>query len=152
MRYLFGLLYVCGLGAILLAGCGDEERRCEPSCSPSATNPNVTVCTITYSADECEDGNYCTLDYCTGGGVCRSRAIDCQFTFPPKSPDSLYDRDCITAELDTCDPDAPEDEVCGAIRTIAGSCSGDSYCLGGSYRCSGGECLCLLNRAFEVQP
>jgi len=142
MRYLLGLLCVCGLGAMLLTGCGDEEReerRCEPSCSHSGS---MSWCRITYSADECEDGNHCTLDYCDGSGVCGRRAIDCQFTFPPKSPDSLYHRDCIRAGLDTCDPDAAEDRVCGAIRHIGGSCSGGGYCWG-IYRCSGGECLCL---------
>jgi hypothetical protein len=150
MRYLFGLLCICALGTVPL-GCGDEEQRCEPSCSPSARNPSVQICTIRYSADECDDGNHCTLDYCTGGGVCKRRPINCQTTFPPKSLDSLYDWSCVTAEFDVCDPAAPEDEVCGAIRHVSGSCSGDGYlsiCLGGSYRCGGGECLCLPNMAF----
>jgi len=142
MRYVFRVLCVCALGVVLL-GCGDEERRCEPSCSPSATNPNVQICTIRYSADECEDGNRCTLDYCTGGGVCKQRRIDCQSTFPPKSPDALYHPSCVRAQLNVCNPDAPENLVCGTIY-LGGSCSlYPSICLGEGYRCVGGECLCF---------
>jgi hypothetical protein len=140
MRYLFGLLCVCALGLMPLFGCGEEERESE---------------CLTH--EECDDGDTCTVDYCSGAssdgtrpGRCQDSPISCQLTFPPL-PEWLggYHRDCVSAELDVCDPEAPEDLACGAITIIDGvSCSGPtyiiSYCLWGRFECLGGRCRCVV--------
>jgi hypothetical protein len=126
MRYLFGFLCVCTLGLMPLAGCGEEGPEC-------------------VSSYQCHDGNTCTADYCTASaGLCRYVPIDCRTTLPPLP--SGYHEDCVSYELDVCDPEAPEDLVCGAITILDGAGCSDGICLGGSWECiSSGECSCRLN-------
>jgi hypothetical protein len=138
MRYLFGFLCVCALGVMPLVGCGETEESC-------------------VGDEQCDDGNACTRDYCyEEPGGCAHFPIDCRTTFPPLPewilplpewmPD-VYHPDCVSTELDVCDPEAPEDQVCGAITIIDDvSCSGDSICLFGRWTCTSiGTCICFLD-------
>jgi hypothetical protein len=127
MRYLFGFLCVCALGLMSLVGCGEEGPEC-------------------VSKYQCHDGNTCTADRCyASAGLCRYAPIDCRTTLPPLP--NGYHEDCVSFEFDVCDPEAPEDQVCGAITIIDdASCSGDGYCLGGDWVCtSSGTCICHID-------
>jgi hypothetical protein len=134
MRYLFGFLCVCALGVMPLVGCGETEERRQPCDWPEDA--------------ECDDGNTCTVDECGKDHRCSYISVDCRPTFPTTLPIKFpppYHPDCARAEFEVCDPEAPEDQVCGAITYIneGKRCVMSSWCLGDlGFRCHSGECVC----------
>jgi len=135
MRYLFGLMCVCALSLMPLVGCGETESVTGRDCS---------------SGESCDDRNVCTRDECRRTTYlyeeCRNTPIDCQTTFP-----SAYHPDCSSAELEACDPEAPEGRICGRIMPAnqGRPCSGSEWCCafsgGGSNECAGTECRCVCD-------
>jgi hypothetical protein len=69
MRYLFGLLCVCALGAMPMLGCGDEGPECR-------------------TAQDCDDGRPCTYDRCDSEG-------QCYFPDKPDGTDCWVGRWCL---------------------------------------------------------
>jgi len=66
MQYLFGVLCVCALGVVPLAGCSDTQPGCETGadcnddneCTNDVCNPTTSACDYSAVADgtACSDG------------------------------------------------------------------------------------------------
>jgi hypothetical protein len=134
-------LLLLALGVLRMAGCG------------GGSGPEAEPCEY---ASDCDDEDACTLNLCSRETkTCYHTPIDCRNTVPYP-----WDEDCAAFELDVCDPEAPEREVCGAVTYIneGRSCGGGGSCLYpdygdcvyfclpslrvGSFRCGEGFCSC----------
>ena len=135
MRYGLRLGFALALSLALMEGCSD------PTPAPCVDD------------EDCNDGDACTIDYCFGAVVsmryCKHDVINCRTTLP-----APYDSECARAEYEVCDPEAPEDQVCGDIRYMNGGeyCDDGFLCLFGWRQCVSGECVCALNdcRDYEI--
>ena len=92
MRYLFGFLCVCALGAAALVGCSSETA---PECQ---------------TAEDCDDGNGCTEEACVGGS--------CEHS--PVADDTACGNDAGTCQQGRCQVACAEQGILDAIAAGGG--------------------------------
>ena len=123
MRYLFGFICVCALGAMPLVGCGEDESECQQTHQGRPGNLPLSW--------HCDDEDECTHDLCPEG-ECMYEPVDCT------------DRDLYDCEIPLgCEPEV------GCVFTNkpdGSSCGGtDWYCMfygGGFGFCRDDSCVC----------
>ena len=125
MRYLFGFLCVCALGAMPLVACSDTQRACETGadCSDDneCTNDVCDSASGTCSNTPVDDGTDCTFDGVSGvcvSGVCGENL--CEGVVCEDDGNECTDDVCNFAD-GTCN--VPDGAACGSGACLDGACT-----------------------------
>ena len=122
MRYLFGFLCLCALGAVPLVGCSDTQPECE-------------------TGSDCSDDNECTND------VCDSASRTCSNTPVANGTDCTFNRVagvCVSGVcgLNLCQGVVCEDDGNECTEDVCNFVDGTCYApVGDGTECSEGACL-----------